>query len=105
MPEIDEEKCSYCGRCGEVCAFNALAVLREDIMTFPELCHGCGGCTFFCSEKAIKEIPRTIGVLEKGSAYGINFIHGRLNTGEAMSPPLISAVKKFNTHLQLIFCL
>lgn len=94
VPEIDASKCNYCGRCAEICAFNALVVLNENIMVFPELCHGCGGCAYFCPEAAIKEVPRSIGVLEKGTFNGIEFFHGRLNPGEAMAPPLINAVKK-----------
>lgn len=99
VPEVNEEKCTYCGKCTEVCAFNAIAVLKENTLVFPELCHGCGGCTYFCPEGAIKEAPRAIGLLEKGSAYGIVFLHGRLNPGEAMSPPLINALKnKIDSH-------
>lgn len=93
IPKIDEKKCTYCGRCAEICAFNAITVLKENIMVFPELCHGCGGCAYFCPESAIAEIPRGIGTLEKGTAYGFDFLHGHLNPGEAMSPPLINAVK------------
>ena len=26
IPELVEEKCNYCGKCAEVCAFNALAL-------------------------------------------------------------------------------
>jgi MinD superfamily P-loop ATPase len=93
VPEINEEECTFCGRCGEVCAFNALAVLKEHVLVFPELCHGCGSCSYFCPQKAITETPRCIGVMEKGPAQEIDFLHGRLNPGEAMSPPLINAVK------------
>ena len=93
IPKIDEKKCTYCGRCAEICAFNAITVLKENIMVFPELCHGCGGCAYFCPEAAIAEIPRGIGTLEKGAAFGFDFLHGHLNPGEAMSPPLIHAVK------------
>lgn len=93
VPEVDEEKCSYCGRCAKICAFNAIAVLKENILVFPELCHGCGGCAYFCPEGAIKEVPRDIGVMEQGSSNGIGFLHGCLNPGEAMSPPLINALK------------
>ncbi|MGI5822747.1 MAG: ATP-binding protein [Dethiobacteria bacterium] len=93
VPKIDEEKCTFCGRCAEVCAFNALVVLKDHVMTFHELCHGCGGCAYFCPEKAITEVPRGIGILERGPAFGFDFLHGRLNPGEAMSPPLIDAVK------------
>lgn len=46
-----------------------------------------------CPEKAISEVDRSIGVIESGSANGLAFTHGRLDPGEAMSPPLIRAVK------------
>lgn len=93
VPEINEKRCTYCGKCAEVCAFNALAVLKENVLVFPELCHGCGSCSYFCPQDAIEEVPRAIGIMEKGTAQRIEFWHGRLNPGEAMSPPLIKAVK------------
>ena len=67
-------------------------------MIFPELCHGCGACSYICPRKAIKEIPRPVGVVESGHAQGINFVHGKLNVGEAMSPPVI---KKVKSHINL----
>ena len=94
VPEINEEKCSKCGRCAEICAFNALAVLGERVLVFPELCHGCGGCSYFCLKGAITEVPRGIGLIEEGKAYGFDFLQGSLNPGEAMSPPVINALKK-----------
>lgn len=94
VPHINMEKCTFCGRCVEICAFNALAVLADNILVFSELCHGCGGCAYFCPEKAIEEVPRKIGSLEEGSAGDLEFLRGRLNPGEPMSPPLIKALKK-----------
>jgi len=93
-PEIDENKCTFCGRCAEICAYNALAVLKESVLTFPELCHGCGACKLFCPENAIKEKGRRIGVIRKGHAGNIFFISGKLDVGQAMSPPLIRQIKK-----------
>jgi MinD superfamily P-loop ATPase len=93
VPRINEKVCSYCGKCAKVCRFNALAVLGKVILTFPELCHGCGGCVEICPEKAITESSRSIGVVETGHCGKIEFIHGRLRIGEAMSPPLIKAVR------------
>ncbi|GAG19655.1 unnamed protein product, partial [marine sediment metagenome] len=55
--------------------------------------HGCGGCSLVCPEGAIAEKDREIGVVEKGTADRIQFVHGKLRIGEAMSPPLIRAVK------------
>ena len=94
VPEIMEERCTFCGKCAEVCAYNALAVLKETVLVFAELCHGCGGCSLLCPEEAIKEKGQRIGVMEFGTSNTISFIHGKLDIGQAMSPPLIREIKK-----------
>lgn len=94
VPEIDDALCDYCGVCREVCAYHALAVLKNKVLVFPELCHGCGACAYFCPRHAIRETAREIGFVETGEKDGIRFVHGRLNVGEAKSPPLIKAVKE-----------
>jgi MinD superfamily P-loop ATPase len=94
VPQVDMEKCTYCGKCAEVCQFSAIAVIKKNVLTFPELCHGCGACSLLCPAGAIKEVDRKIGVLESGQSNGIRFIHGILEISEAMSPPLIKAVKE-----------
>ena len=94
IPEIMEERCTFCGKCAEVCAYNALAVLKETVLVFAELCHGCGGCSLLCPEEAIKEKGQRIGVMEFGTSNTISFIHGKLDIGQAMSPPLIREIKK-----------
>jgi MinD superfamily P-loop ATPase len=94
IPEIDDSLCTYCGRCAEVCAYHALAVVKETVLVFSELCHGCGACSYICPEKAIREVGKRRGVIESGRAEGIRFVHGRLDIGQAMSPPLIRVLKK-----------
>jgi len=94
IPEIDEDKCNHCGECAEICAYNALAVLKDRVLVFPHLCHGCGGCSLLCPEKAITEINREIGVVEKSNVGKLEFVHGILNIGEVMAPPLVRAVKR-----------
>lgn len=94
IPDIDRRKCSFCGECAKVCAYNAIVVLKKEVLTFPALCHGCGGCSLLCPERAISEKEREIGVLEEGRAGSIRFIQGRLKIGEPMATPLIRAVKK-----------
>ena len=98
VPEVDNSKCNYCGKCAEVCEFNAIVVIKKKVLFFPELCHGCGGCTYVCPEKAINEVEREIGVIEGGTAGKIDFLHGVLNVGEPMAPPLIRKVKGFINH-------
>jgi MinD superfamily P-loop ATPase len=94
IPAIDEEKCDYCGKCSKFCRFNALFVANEKIMLFPELCSSCGGCVIVCPRDAISEKKRKIGTIRVGFADGINLVHGKLNVGEPMAPPIIRAVKK-----------
>jgi len=94
VPSICMATCSFCGYCAEVCAFNALAVLADQVLIYSELCHGCGSCSYLCPEKAITEENRTIGTIEKAYSDSLYFAYGCLNPCEAMSPPLINAVKK-----------
>ena len=100
IPKIDEDKCNFCGKCQEVCSFNAIAVIPDDIdkkgsvLLFPHLCHGCGACTYLCPNNAINEIDKTIGIIESGGSGTVDFTHGRLNIGEIMSPAIIHQVKE-----------
>jgi MinD superfamily P-loop ATPase len=94
IPEIDKSICDFCGKCAQVCAYNALAVLKDTVLTFPHLCHGCGGCSLLCPQKAIKEVDREIGSVEIGKAGNVKFVQGKLNIGEVMSPPVIRATKE-----------
>ena len=93
VPEIDKEKCNYCKKCSDICRFKAIAVLKDTVLIFPELCHSCGGCMAVCPENAITETGRALGEIEKGKRGPIDFVHGRLRVGEAMSPPLIQKVR------------
>jgi len=95
VPEIDKDKCSFCRKCVDICRFNVIALAGKTVLTFPELCHSCGGCMAVCPENAITEVGREIGVTEKGKVNNIDFVYGRLRVGEAMSPPLIRKVKSF----------
>lgn len=36
VPHVHLEKCSFCGKCAEFCQFNALAVVKENILIFPK---------------------------------------------------------------------
>ncbi len=94
VPHIDAERCSGCGICQKVCAFNALALVKNDVLFFEELCHGCGACMVLCPEKAITESSRQIGLVETGMAGDVLFARGRINPGEVLAPFVIRAVKR-----------
>lgn len=96
IPEVDFARCTYCGRCAEVCQYNAIAVVQRRVLVFPELCHGCGSCTLNCPEDAIREKLRVSGVIERGLAKGpVHFAQGILNIGEAMAVPVIRQLKQW----------
>lgn len=93
IPQVDEARCAHHARCAEVCQFHAIAALPNVTLVFPELCHGCGGCTLECPEQAIGEVPHTIGMIEEGRVGPIDFAHGILNVGEPMATPIIRQLK------------
>jgi MinD superfamily P-loop ATPase len=95
VPVINEDKCTDCRKCAEICQFKAIAVVNENVLVFEDLCHSCGGCWEVCPEGAIEDGRRELGVIQKGHSNGIEFIHGKLRVGEAMSSPLIKKVRSF----------
>lgn len=95
VPSIDPNKCTLCGTCAEVCQFHAMVALPKTIMTFEELCHGCGACTRFCPEMAISEKGRVMGeVISVRSNGRTKLLYGRVRIGEPAPVPLIRQVKK-----------
>ncbi len=95
LPFIDHDKCTFCGKCVEVCEFNALINLKFEIVLFEEMCHGCGACKYFCPSKIITERVKDIGVIRVGLTEDkILFADGLLNIGEVAAAPLIKEVKK-----------
>jgi MinD superfamily P-loop ATPase len=95
VPEVDSEKCTYCGRCAEVCQYHAIAVLGEKVLVFPELCHGCGSCSLNCPTGAIHERLHVIGSIERGRAGAVEFAQGTMNVGQPMAVPIIRQLKRW----------
>jgi MinD superfamily P-loop ATPase len=94
IPKINKNKCDYCGKCSEFCVYNALAVIPNNILVFPELCHSCGGCELVCPKDAVNWNKRVIGAVEHGKVKGIDFYQGLLNVGESQAVPVIKALKR-----------
>jgi MinD superfamily P-loop ATPase len=94
IPEWDADRCTSCGRCQEVCNFNAIIKLLDEIVVFPELCHSCHACSILCPDSALPMAPREIGVLSKASLPRLTLLEGRLNIGEEQAVPLIAHVNQ-----------
>ena len=94
IPKVDPAKCTLCGKCSDLCQFAAIATIKNNVLVFPELCHGCEGCKRICPENAISDGRKEVGSVVEGTSGKIRCIHGRLRIGEAMAPPLIREVKR-----------
>ena len=87
---MDEEKCIQCGKCEELCRFNAI----EKLVIDPILCEGCGVCAYVCPVEAV-ELKETISgyAFISRTKYG-PMSHARLNPGEENSGKLVSLVRQ-----------
>ena len=95
IPQIDPEKCTKCGLCGQECQFGAINVYDSGVLVFKNLCHGCGVCSLVCPENAIQEVPKELGVIRfNQTTNGISFGEGILNVGEISGVKIISKLKK-----------
>jgi len=93
IPVIDADKCTLCGRCVDVCVYHALAMIRDEILFFDELCLGCDSCRLCCSDKAIGRGSRQIGTLERGRVGSMIFIQGTLDVGRSLPETVIHQAK------------
>ncbi len=94
IPEVDQNRCTFCGECGRFCRYGALSVLTDAVLTFQNLCHSCGGCTLVCPQGAIREVRRPIGVVRCSRPLpALTLISGFLQEGEVQAPQVIRMAK------------
>jgi len=69
-------------KCADFCHYNAVAYVKGEVVFFPELCHGCGGCILVGPQGAVREKDIVVGEVMKGKAKpGIDFLMGDLIPG------------------------
>ncbi|MEA2070031.1 MAG: ATP-binding protein [Asgard group archaeon] len=94
-PVINEEKCTHCGLCADVCEYNALAVTEQKVLFFKELCMSCGACYELCPVNAISEKMVSIGEVNIGQTKdGMKVVNGSLTIGFPRAIPIIEKVKE-----------
>jgi MinD superfamily P-loop ATPase len=95
VPDWLEDRCVPCNICKDVCNFNAIIRLGDQIIPFPELCHSCYACVELCPEKALVMRQERIGVLNHYRKDNLDFIEGILDIGTEQPVPLISQTIRY----------
>jgi len=87
---IDEEKCTECGLCQELCRFGAI----KDFEVDPFSCEGCGFCHQVCPVEAIAMKDSMAGhSFISETKYGY-LCHARLGIAEENSGKLVALVRQ-----------
>ena len=92
---IDEEKCIGCGKCQEVCRFEAIKEEKNKIIIDSLACEGCGACRLICPEDAISlKIDEEVGHwFISETKYG-PMVHAKLGIAQENSGRLVSLVRE-----------
>ena len=88
---IDQDKCTECGVCLDLCRWNAIS---NDFEVNPIECEGCGVCVYFCPEKAIDFPLNTCGEWYISDTRFGPMVHARLGIAEENSGKLVSLVRQ-----------
>ena len=90
IPKWDATDCTLCGKCEEVCNFNAILHLPEEIRVFSELCHSCYACSELCPTLSLPMVEEKIGIINEYKTELFSMVEGRLDLGQEMAIPLIA---------------
>jgi len=92
---IDQDKCTGCGKCVEVCRFDALVkTATGTYQVNPFNCEGCAVCQYVCPENAISSKDNITGKTSVYTHEDTVFSTAQLNMGSGNSGKLVSEVKK-----------
>lgn len=93
---IRETVCTQCGKCRELCRFDAIS---EDYVVDSISCEGCGVCVDLCPEDAIDFPVQQCGDWFLSSTRFAPMVHARLGIAEENSGKLVSLVRKESKEL------
>jgi MinD superfamily P-loop ATPase len=92
---IDDNKCTRCGECLEVCRFDAISEDKDGtVLIDPVSCEGCAVCHYICPSEAIDMEDSVSGEWYVSQTKYGPFIHARLGIGEENSGKLVAEVRK-----------
>ena len=94
IPIIDLEKCTNCGRCQEVCRFDAIKTINGQTVIDLISCEGCGLCALVCPVQAIQMKENLCGEWYISETKYGPLVHARLGIAEENSGKLVTLVRQ-----------
>lgn len=91
---IDDALCTSCGKCAELCLFDAIDNIDSRFHIDKFACEGCGVCAYFCPERAITLLEEAGGEWFLSDADSGPMVHARLTPGGENSGKLVTIVRK-----------
>jgi MinD superfamily P-loop ATPase len=98
---IDPEKCVACGKCAQLCRFDAITLsgpgnegVGKTYRVDPIACEGCGVCAWFCPADAVEFGPVVNGKWFVSQTRHGPMVHAELGVAEENSGKLVSVVRK-----------
>jgi MinD superfamily P-loop ATPase len=88
---INQDKCTQCGLCRDLCRWNAIS---EDFVVDSITCEGCGVCYYFCPEEAIDFPLNTCGEWFISDTRFGPMTHARLGIAEENSGKLVTLIRQ-----------
>jgi len=87
---VDEDRCTQCGLCQELCRFKAIKDFKVDRVS----CEGCGFCSHICPDEAITMKENLAGHwFISDTRYG-PLIHAKLGIAQENSGKLVATVRQ-----------
>ena len=95
IAKIDQNKCTQCGICADICRFEAIPVINGQHRVDQLDCEGCGYCPRVCPTDAIIMEEQNVGQWYVSTTKaGSPMVHARLGIGAENSGKLVAHVKK-----------
>jgi MinD superfamily P-loop ATPase len=91
---IDENLCQLCGRCHEVCRFEAIVPGNDTYRVDPLACEGCVSCLYQCPEGAIHTEEQQAGLWFRSDTRFGPLFHAHLFAAQENSGKLVTLVKQ-----------
>ena len=95
IAEINQDECIKCGKCKDVCRFDAVPIINEQYTINALNCEGCDYCARVCPTNAITMVKQNVGKVHiSNTKVGNAMVHAELGIGADNSGKLVAKVKK-----------